>query len=1044
MTTTRTNAWIRIAAAIVLMASCSPLQAGDRADKYVAGWELDQQRRQIRFPRGPARQIAKQLRKMYGYRVDPGECGGDIEIGPVDGMYTPLQAWLIAIKDHCPFTIRKNVVLDDGPQIARHWRANRKYDFRIDQTSRVRAMSALSRQTNLLLGYSSTDDAEEQELVGPVYGRMTLKEALALVIGSSDLVVRWIGAAALIDSRSRRTTFAHRGVCRCSFGLPEYWPSDSHVTVTRSRLHSLDEHITAPVLTIDSDRIEAIGAATVPDLLRHISQTAFARPEGFLASGAQYAELRGYGADTTLVTIDGVRTLPSANNIHTSAFDLNTVPITAVERVEVLLDSVGVRYGADAIGGMVNIVLRKQPETPTAEVRYATAQNGARQRRATLSAGVQGDRGRANIVVDAFELGGLLGRERGRSRDQDYRRFAGGADRRLAFGAPASIRSVDGRNLPGLDAPFALVPVERADGALAVSELLPGERTYTSLSSYQSLVPEGNRLSFAGTGELQLGDVRASLQLIGARRRSVFDLFPPTIAGGLVGAAHPGNPFPKPVVVDVLLTGMGVQQQIVESSLVRGVAELGGPLLRWTWGLSVLASDERATAWIANAVDQTGVMQSLIADDAAAALDVFAAIPGSRLPAGVLAPRRTDRFSSAGTQVAALLQGPVASLTTGEITVQLGGESRRESMEFSSAVGAVHRDVTASFAQVKIPLVDADRKLTGAKELSAVLGVRRDDYSDVGTVTSEQYGLHWRPHDQVKFHATLSHSYRPPPLFDMYLPRIRAPIEVFDARRNEGAAITVTLGGNTELRPVTAKSQTLGVTFGHELGTLITASYFRQEIWDRIAIIPMQVALASESSLPPGRVVRADPTPADIASGRLGALLLVDISRDNIGGLTAAGVDLSVQRHWKSRIGRWSPRLDITRMHEFRFSDLPNATMTDRIGLASDQGSIPRWRAVGSLTWEHEKVRAATHFRYSPSYDDSLGGQRTTLRISSQIIWDLTASMLIADDAKVSIGVENILDARPDFATVDPSRGYDTSQGDLVGRRAAISLSLGF
>ena len=94
------------------------------------------------------------------------------------------------------------------------------------------------------------------------------------------------------------------------------------------------------------------------DLLRLLPQQPFLRPDGFRSNGAQYAELRGLGPDTTLVLINGRRAFASAASFSVNAFDLNQLPLSAVERVEVQLDSISVRHGADAIGGIVNIVLR--------------------------------------------------------------------------------------------------------------------------------------------------------------------------------------------------------------------------------------------------------------------------------------------------------------------------------------------------------------------------------------------------------------------------------------------------------------------------------------------------------------------------------------------------------------------------------------------------------------------------------------------------------------------------------------------------------------
>src|SRR5690606_27994643 len=131
-------------------------------------------------------------------------------------------------------------------------------------------------------------------------------------------------------------------------------PQQEEIVVWSHWLRPLESDA-ARLVSLDRERIDESGAPSLPELLRYVSQSAYTRPEGFRTSGAQYAELRGLGADTTLVLINGRRTFPSANSLSSSAFDLNTVPITAVERVDILLDSASVAHGTDAIGGVVNI-----------------------------------------------------------------------------------------------------------------------------------------------------------------------------------------------------------------------------------------------------------------------------------------------------------------------------------------------------------------------------------------------------------------------------------------------------------------------------------------------------------------------------------------------------------------------------------------------------------------------------------------------------------------------------------------------------------------
>ena len=151
---------------------------------------------------------------------------------------------------------------------------------------------------------------------------------------------------------------------------------------------------------LDREWIERSGVTTVAEILRLIPQQPFLRPDGFRSNGAQYAELRGLGVDTTLVLINGRRAFASAASFTVNAFDLNQVPLSAVERVEVQLDSISVRHGADAIGGVVNIVLRDDIRSPSVEARYGAAAGGGEQSQASFSAGYQSDNVNAAVILD--------------------------------------------------------------------------------------------------------------------------------------------------------------------------------------------------------------------------------------------------------------------------------------------------------------------------------------------------------------------------------------------------------------------------------------------------------------------------------------------------------------------------------------------------------------------------------------------------------------------------------------------------------------------
>ncbi|MER3546358.1 MAG: hypothetical protein C4338_01675, partial [Rhodanobacteraceae bacterium] len=147
------------------------------------------------------------------------------------------------------------------------------------------------------------------------------------------------------------------------------------IVVTGSRIRRVDLETANPVTTVDRQTIAASGKTTVGDLLQELPQITGSpqntRVNNGGGSGSSAANLRGLGTGRTLVLINGHRLLNT---------DLNNIPAELVERVEVLNDGGAVTYGSDAIGGVVNFILRSnyQGAEFTASYGISDKDDGAR------------------------------------------------------------------------------------------------------------------------------------------------------------------------------------------------------------------------------------------------------------------------------------------------------------------------------------------------------------------------------------------------------------------------------------------------------------------------------------------------------------------------------------------------------------------------------------------------------------------------------------------------------------------------------------------
>jgi outer membrane receptor protein involved in Fe transport len=136
---------------------------------------------------------------------------------------------------------------------------------------------------------------------------------------------------------------------------------EERVEVVGSRLKRVDVETAAPVVVVEKEQLEKSGAASVGDFFRKSAATSptgnFAGGSRYVSSGAATIDLLGIGAARTLVLLNGRRipTLPGLGSVN-----VDNIPTGVIERIEVLAGGASAVYGADAVGGVVNIITKKE------------------------------------------------------------------------------------------------------------------------------------------------------------------------------------------------------------------------------------------------------------------------------------------------------------------------------------------------------------------------------------------------------------------------------------------------------------------------------------------------------------------------------------------------------------------------------------------------------------------------------------------------------------------------------------------------------------
>ncbi|MDE2487823.1 MAG: TonB-dependent receptor plug domain-containing protein [Alphaproteobacteria bacterium] len=648
----------------------------------------------------------------------------------------------------------------------------------------------------------------------------------------------------------------------------------SEIIVTGSALPTTPDRIVAPVTTVDQHQINVAGGTT--DTLQVLRKTvpAFQGRGNIGASNANNtnqntgggAQLRLRDLDT-LVLINGRRVAVDAiAGVGGKIFvDVNQIPPSAIERVEVLADGASAIYGSDAIGGVVNFILKSKFNGLEVGGRYGGADGGYTERSAYFTAGKSfGDR------VDVV----LNGSYNHTDPLYQYQR---------SFTHPFF---VNGTNVPGavgtallnlnLNSPSQAVPTGLAATAPSIAALEPSVYTASSaagiggtydLSQFQTLLLEQNMSALGGNFTVRLvGD--ETLQAFGDfeyAHGTSFTRFLPRVAAVTVAAGAPFNPTTASVggvqFGDPSLpkTYHNTTDKFRITAGLRGA--IGASESPWRWEAAFTHSQDKLDQAQANVIygpnlplaiaggyDASGnpvaggaysKVYSNYDTNAALvlvpALDPFAR--GGRNPASLAQVFGTELVNGKSTldSADAKITGDLFRLPAGELALAVGGAWRREALSAGADPNGRNtgptaqrwiggqffdpfsksRTISGAFAELRVPITSDDWNFPGARSLDLVGAIRFEHYSDAGDSTVPKIGVRWEPVDsQLTFRATYSKSFTAPSLYAEYGPT--------DTRQAGGAIIQNTFpgqpsspfnaedGNNPKLLPATAHIYSVG------------------------------------------------------------------------------------------------------------------------------------------------------------------------------------------------------------------------------------------
>ena len=831
------------------------------------------------------------------------------------------------------------------------------------------------------------------------------------------------------------------------------------IEVTGSNIKRVDAEGPAPVQVITRQEIERSGYSTLADVMRFLpANSALAYEETFTGSfsrGSSGVSLRGLGQRATLTLINGRRmaNMPFAQNLQDAFVDLNSIPLAAIERIEVLKDGASAIYGSDALAGVVNIILRKDFVGIEGTAGYGRTKHGdGEETRASLAAG-HGDlaKDRFNVigVVDYLKRDAVWVRDRDWSRTADQSRYQGGTDLRSTLSSPGNYARVPGTNpFPGARLPFASCPADR----LAVP---PGSvlQCVEDTNQFPTLIPETDRFGFFSRLTYAFSPSLTGFAELGYNKTNTFtQLLPFGVPSTQVGpgvarqvnarlpVGNPSNPYTVPVDVRYRFDDVGPRQVDNDVEATRAVAGLKGNWGKWDWESALLYAKSEATQDDINGIRVSGLL-SVIADGSYNFLNPAA---NSQAVYDRLRVNYQRRGETEIKQWDAKVTGELMEMAHGPLAMAAGFETRKETLLDESddvlASGDVlgrgsnraqgSRTLTSGYVEFNVPVL---------KNLEVQAAGRLDHYSDFGSSTTPKVAFRWTPTKEFLLRGSWAKGFRAPNLVEAGDSAAFAFNTVVDTRRCEinaaycpAGSVAAIIASGTDLVPEKSTSKNVGFVWDITRDVNLAVDAFDIQQKNIINTEGVQTILDGETANPAyaARVIRTAPDAQDISRGAPGAIVGVLNQFVNLTELRTKGVDLDLRwRLWKGDAGTFTFTSTNSYLHEYETQLVREDPLTDFAGTYG----LPRLRSIHSLLWDRGPWATTIAWNHVDSYDASTSAPPGAAKIGNWDTFDLQVSYTGFRNLKLTFGGRNVLDRDP---PIDLSSGlvpYDFSQHNPRG-----------
>jgi iron complex outermembrane receptor protein len=888
------------------------------------------------------------------------------------------------------------------------------------------------------------------------------------------------------------------------------------VEITGSSIKRIATEGALPVQTITPDQIDKQGITNAEQLMRLISangtgadnmtsgNNVFGADADRVSGGGSFASLRGLGPTGTLVLINGRRI--SGYGLSGKAVDLNTIPLVAVARIEVLKDGASAIYGTDAVGGVINFILKTDFEGLQANATGNWMEHGGGATRR-----LQVVAGHGNLDTDRFNVMVAVGYDRNDELDSHQRAFANGYQPARGLspdttGTPVANQLTGAGTALGSNFQLPGDPNKYLQAGLlslqGKCDSVPGMMQYATAlwkdvtsplrTTYSCAYDYGADYVMQLPTERTNGVARATFQVnpdhrlfaeaVAAHTTSLAILTPAQISTSLAN----GNAYPvggqyyqdlsqyiptfdrtKPIIYKWRAWPLGNRTQDYTTDTVRLMTGAEGILAgKWDYKIDLSHSESHTTTDLVDGYAYTSALYQVLGSGV---VNPWAAPSQGQSAAAMQALEATKFYGrlqhgkTTLTQFNASVSGEIWQLRAGPLQGAIGTDLRREGYGFAQDVdatkillapgnanqSAVNRNIKAIYTELVVPVM---------KNLELQLALRRDDYSLIGATTNPKIAFSYRPTGWLMLRGSANKGFLAPSFAQLYSGRLDQELpngvsdpvgcasHPGDPRFCAIERLRYFSGGNPDLRPETSKQGTLG--FIVEPGANFSASvdYWAINIKDRILNRTPQVVLANEQYLSQ-YVIR---NPAD------DTISFVNAGWINAAGLKTRGADVGLRGRGNLPDGwRWNATLDGTWTQSYKFAEFEGQPYIEYVGNFYTRDLYLRWKHNATVSVARGPWSFLLSNLYRDGYADELpnGGKGTpppgfNPRVASYTTWGLSTTYTGLKNTTLTVGIQNLFDRDPPFTAhnVDEvvGAGWDPRVADPRGRALSFDVKYRF